>query len=458
MRIHSQWTILGIAICFPCATLADVLPYPIRTRAYSGFGTTVRGDNENIGMAGATVAIPNSVSSIETNPAGLTMTMGSVTAQINSNEMEDKTITGSGQKKIRSNQWGLTVTPGDWGYALAYYTPNFEGGTYQSQNTGQASEYEVSLKQLRFSVAHSLMDKKLSVGASIELNHAIRNVGELEYGATDFSYRLGAIYHIRNHFLIGASYSPPQEIGNSIIGSGSPDLPGFAQPIRTPMLLNVGAGWIPNRFFDAGFSILLVGSTKDTALLRDQNLTVGEGLTLQPRLGASYIIGQFDHLKISAAMGTYYETSRVEGEPNRLHFTSALQVNPWFVNLGAGVDRATNYNNFFISVGFDFVRGLRTFEIIPKEPVPALDGFWPKPFLKQSDGLSDALTVGEAKKYSGPSAGDVQKIIENIPARIGDKFRAKPSVPDPQLSKPEKKVKKKSRRKVSSEDFSNSEI
>ena len=165
---------LLLGLCASLSFAATPLPYTVRTRAYSGYGTTVRGDNETIGMAGATVAIPNSISSIETNPAGLTMTMGSVTAQINSNELEDPTITGQDQKKIRSSQWGLTVTPGDWGYAITYYTPNFEGGDYISGNTGRQAEYEVSLKQLRLSVSHSLLNKRLSIGASAEINHAIR--------------------------------------------------------------------------------------------------------------------------------------------------------------------------------------------------------------------------------------------------------------------------------------------
>ncbi|MBS1961848.1 MAG: hypothetical protein JST04_06515 [Bdellovibrionales bacterium] len=428
MASHRFGAILFLFGSVASAFGANVLPYSQRTRAYSGFGTTVRGDNETIGMAGATVAIPNSVSSIETNPAGLTMTMGSVTAQLNSNEMKDRILTGSETKKVRSNQWGLTVTPGDWGYALAYYTPSFEGGDYVSSNTGRQAEYEISLKQLRFSVSRALLNKRLSLAASVEVNHAIRNLADEDHGATDLSYKLGAIYHLGGHYLLGASYSPPQEIGGSVVGSGTPDLPGYAQPIRSPMLLTVGAGWIPNRFFDVGFAVIAVGSTRDTALLRDQSVTVGEGFTLQPRLGASYVVAQYRILKVSLAGGTYYETSRIEGEPNRLHYTSALQVNPWFVNLGIGVDRATNYDNFFVSVGFDVVRLARTFDIIPPEPVPPPNTFWPPPLKRNSDGLPDGLTAGEPQRYKGPSAEDVKEIIENVPTNIEHKVKGLPPV------------------------------
>jgi hypothetical protein len=396
-----------------------------------------------IGMAGATVAIPTSISSLESNPAGLTMTMGSVTAQINSNDMEDRTIAGAGQKKIQSNQWGVTVTPGDWGYALTYYTPNFEGGSYTSPNTGRTSEYEISLKQLRLSASRSLFRKKLSLGLSFEVNHALRKLGTEEHAATDLSYNLGAIYHVRRHFLVGVSYSPAEEIGGGIVGSGIPELQAYAQPVRKPMLLTVGTGWIPNRFFKAGFSVGLVGSTKNTALLRDQSITVGDGTTLQPRLGASYVIAEYDHLKIASAAGTYYETSRVSGIPNRLHGTASVQVNPYFINLGIGVDRATDFNNLFISIGFDIVRGLRTFDIIPKEPIPSANGFWPAPLEKSADGLPDALTVGERKTHSAPSAEEVGEIIENIPTNIENKISGKPPVKPGEKSSNGKSKKRK---------------
>jgi hypothetical protein len=402
---------------------ATFLPYSTRTRAYSGYSSTIRGDNETIGMAGATVAVPDSISSLEANPAGLTMTMGSVTAQLNSNAMKDRTVSGEGQPKIISNQWGLSVTPNDWGYSIAYYTPSFEGGNYTSASTGRESAYEVSLKQLRLSVSHAVFDGRLSIGVAGVVNHAVRGIGNESNSANELSYLVGAIYHVRDHFLLGASFTPPQEIGASVFSSGIPELPGFAEPIRTPSLLNVGVGWIPNRFFDAGAAIVAVGSTRDTALLRDQSVTIGDGFTLQPRVGVSYILAQYRALKVSVAGGAYYETSRIEGVPNRLHFTNALQVNPYFVNLGLGVDRATNFDNFFVSVGFDIVRLIRTLRIIPRDPVPPYNAFWPKPFAVQSDGLPDGVTTGEKRKYTSPSAADVEKIVNDIPTNIGNMFR-----------------------------------
>jgi hypothetical protein len=428
------------------SALALPLPYSARTKSYSGYSTTIRGDNDTVGMSGATVAVPNSVSNLESNPAGLTMTMGSVTAQINSGEVEDNTITGS-NTKLQDSQWGLTVTPGNWGYSVAYYSPAFEGGSYTSPNTGQASEYEASLKQVRFAVSH-LVTKRLSVGFGLDFYRAIRNVGEDKYSSMDLNYKIGAIYHVGNHILVAATFSPEQEIGNSVFSSGAAEMPGFAKPIMIPLVLTTGVGWIPNRFFTAGFALSAVGATKNTALLRDENISVGNRLTLQPKIGASYVLGQYDHLKIQVSVGSYYETSRVDGESNRFHGTGSLSVNPYFANLGIGIDKAVKYNNFFVSIGVDIVRLVRTFDIIPPDPVPALGGFYPKPFEISADGLPEPLTRDEEKEFAAPSASDVTDIIKNVPKNIENKFEGKPSVQEQKQKEDElRAAKRKKRRK-----------
>ncbi len=398
-------------------------------------------------MAGATVAIPGSISALETNPAGLTMTMGSVSAQINSSETRDRTVNGSDSKPIMNRQGGLAVVPGNWGYAITYYTPSYEGGSYTSPTTGRTSDYEVSIRQLRFSVARSFLNKRLSLGLNFNIDHATRVAGAEDSSATDFSYKLGAIYHLRNHFLVGMSYTPPQDIGDGLARSGGNDLPGFAQPIKTPMILTIGTGWIPNRYFSLGFSVATVGTTSNSALLRDQNKPVGEYLTLQPRMGASYMIAEYKWVRISTAVGAYYETPRIKEAPNRLHGTFALQVNPWFLNIGFGLDEAERYNNLTFSVGIDIVRTARTLKIIPKDTMPPRNGFWPEPFPVRADGLPPALTEGEKKEFSSPSVGDVGTIIEEIPKNIENTLKGEPIPSEIREMKENQKVRKPMTRK-----------
>lgn len=443
---------LLIFLVLPSSAFADIpLPYGTRTKAYSGYSTVVRGDNENVGMADAGVAIPGSISSLETNPAGLTMTMGSVSAQINSNEMQDRGITGSSDKKVRSSLWGLAVTPNDWGYSITSYSPSFEGARYTSLATGQPNDIEVSHRQVRLSVARAILKRRLSLGFSLQLDQATREISGENFGASGVSFKVGAIYHLKNHFLLGASFSPKQELGGSDANSGNPQLPGFAQPIRTPMLLNVGAGWIPNRFFSLGLAVVAVGETENTALLRDENRVVGGSFTFQPRIGASYTIAQYKFIKVSTAIGAYYEDPRTEGVPKRIHTTFAFQVNPYFMNVGFGIDRAERFNNVTFSIGVDIVRTLRTFKVIPSDSVPPLNGFWPKPLLVQADGLPENLTYGEEKDFSSPSVGDVKSIIEEIPANISNQLKGELTEFEKREKTkekaPKKKISRKSRKK-----------
>ena len=234
-------------------------------------------------------------------------------------------------------------------------------------------------------------------------------------------------------------------------------MPGFAQAIKTPMLLTVGSGWIPNRFFRVGFALLAVGKTKNTALLRDETISVGNTFTLQPRVGSSYIIGEYKNLKIETFLGTYYETSRIRGFPHRLHGTYGLQVNPWFVNTGFGVDVAKNFNNVFVSIGIDIVRTLRTLDIIPKDTITPLRGFFPKPLEMKADGLSAALRVGEETTSAPPTVGDVSQIISDIPERIEKKINGEDPDDKPKPAPKKRPARKKRAIKVSPSPSQSSE-
>lgn len=441
-------------VTFSAANAADTLPYSIRTKSYSGWSSIVHGDTITIGMAGATVAIPHSISSAESNPAGLTMTMGSVSAQINSNSMEDRRVSDSG--RITSSQWGLAISPPPWGYSISYYSPSYEGGTYRSVQSGRPHLMEVSLKQLRATVTRTLFDNQMSAGVSLELNKAVRQISDESYDGHAANIKIGAIYKLKKHWLIGLAFSPPVEVGSPDLGSSAYEVPGFAHSVKVPYLVSLGTGWIPNRHFRFGASVIGVGSTANTALLRDEKMVLGKAFTLQPRIGATYVVAEYHHFKIEAAAGSYYEVSRIEAFPNRLHGTFGLEVNPWFINTGFGIDRAENYNNLSVSIGVDIVRLLRTFDLIPRDSVPPFHGFFPPIQKIQADGLPDALVAGEKREYEAPSVGDVGKIIRDIPKRFEDKFDG-PNDPVPDEMKPARKSRTKKKPPPQTKEASPSE-
>ena len=396
---------------------ATILPYSTRTRDFSSWMPSTRGDINTTGMAGATLATPISISAAELNPAAYGMLTSSITAQINKMSMDDKRLQRSGDP-IDSSQWGLGVSPSHQGYSLAYYSPQTESGIYVSPNTGDTVKTEVSLKELRLTAAHAFFDDKVSFGVSLELLKAVRELNDSAANSYGLSYQVGALYRFPYHIVLGASFTPLAKVGPA----GNPDaqtiLPGFNRAVIRPLLASVGAGWLPNRFFKIGLSLTYVGATENTALLADQTVTTGAVATWVPRLGASYIFAEYNNFKVEGAIGTYFDSSRLSDSSNRVHATAGIEANPYFINLGTGIDIADGYKNIMLSVGIDIVRTARAFDIIPKDPVPALNKRFPNALAIVSDGMPEGLTRGEARTYGSTSVGQVEKIIEEVPANI----------------------------------------
>ena len=384
------------------------ISYPERTRPYSGWTAIVKGDNNTRGMAGATVALPNNIAAMENNPAGFAMTLGGFAAQLNSNTFNDPELNRS-VNSLTEYQWGVGSSMPPWGFGITYYSPSSE----------QVANSEVSVRQLDATAAH-LIGKRMSVGLAIQLNKGIRTFDGNDLSGTHVSFQLGALYKLENHWILGASYSPASTIGPS--DNTSVQSFGFDQPILIPSLMELGVGFVPNRFFKAGFSIIGVTGTPNTALLYDQTISYGQNFTLQPRIGASYVLAEYSFLKVELATGSYFEVSRVDGLQNRMHATFGLDVNPWFINTGLGADLAANYSSWLVSIGVDIVRTARILGIIPKDSVSPYEGILP-PALKQSaDGLAEGFTLGEKKTEAPLNANEVKKIIEDVPTRVEEKL------------------------------------
>jgi hypothetical protein len=385
------------------------LAYPVRTKTYSGWTAIVKGDNNTIGMSGATIALPNSISAMESNPAGLAMNLSGLAAQINSFKLKDPELNRN-EEDISEYQWGVGTSVPPWGFGVTYYSPSSE----------HAANSEVSVRQLRVSAAR-LLGEDFSLGVALQFNKGIRKFDTADYSGSHFSFQAGVLYKLGAHWVLGASFTPAIDIAKNPLDSSVQDF-GFNQPIRIPSLTSVGVGFMPNRFFKAGFSLVMVSGTSDTALLWDQSIGYGNYLTLQPRLGASYVLAEYNSVKVELAMGSYYEVSRVESQPNRIHGTFGLDVNPWFVNTGIGADIATRYKSWSVSIGIDIVRTIRTFDLIPKDTVPPYNGIFPPPMKISANGLADGFTQGETKTVSPESAAQVSEIVRDIPTRLQERF------------------------------------
>lgn len=401
---------------------AEPFPYSTRTRNYSGWSSTIQGDVNALGMGGATVAFPSSIAAAQINPAGFAMVTASLSAQIVKNTKEDLHVQKSSNQSS-NQQWGLGVNPSPWGFGILYYTPTTENGNYQSPNTGNNLETEITVKEVRIAVAHAFFENKFSIGASFGIAKAFRTLGPYEFNETSFDFEVGVLYCLPQHFILGASFIPQNTIQTSDSKPLQNEMPGFDQHVIVPAQTTAGVAWVPNRFFKTGFSLTYVSTIPNAGLLSDQSKTVGAYPILQPRLGASYVLAEYPNFKIEYAFGGYFEPSRIAGESNRLHGTMGLEVQPWFINTGIGFDLASNYKNVMLGLTIDIVRTARALEIIPPDPVPPYGGFFPPMFRVMADGLPAGMTKGEPSSAAPPNLGEIQEIIYDIPKRIKNRIK-----------------------------------
>jgi hypothetical protein len=177
-------------------------------------------------------------------------------------------------------------------------------------------------------------------------------------------------------------------------------------------------GYIPNRFFRADFDLSYIGSTPSAALIRDQTITVGQNPVLEPKLGVAYVFADYKELGATAFLGTYYETAREEGNASRIHLTSGVEVKPWVVTVGWGVDTSALYLNYLFSLGVDVFKIMEKLDLIPTGWHPARQGFLPNPFHESELGLPRPLQKNW--KPRGPDMNPIDIALE-LPKKIGEK-------------------------------------
>jgi hypothetical protein len=228
------------------------------------------------------------------------------------------------------------------------------------------------------------------------------------------------------------------------ISGSSPLLPGFFQPLDVPSHFDLGVGWIPNRYIRGDFQLTFLGRTQGAALLANDAVGVGDSFTVQPHFGFAYQFLDYRAIQSTLFAGTYFETSQIQDTSDRLHGTIGLEVKPWFITAGLGLDRSANYKNFLISVGFDLGRILQDLNLVPTPHEPPREGFLPRPFIQSDEGLARPLVNVEDWNPRGPEMNPV-KIVKALPHRA--KIEAKVLEKKFKKLTKKKKHKKKHRKK-----------
>jgi hypothetical protein len=430
---------------------ADTLNYTTRNHDYNGWTSTVNGDVRTVGMAGATIGLPDSYLSSRDNPAGLALLMETADETFTNNAISDGHI----QERtypITLGSFGLAAAFYPWAVSVGYVMTSREGMPYSLLNSSEVPTVGISSREWRVAASRVFFDNRISLGASFNFGRATEDftfeqsdTPDLSGSEYDFAFTIGALGQLNQHVLLGLSYAFPITY-NFTDASGPPTpIAGFYKPLRTPGRIGAGIGWVPNRFFRADLSMVFIGRIDGAALLRDDSSLVGQSVTMQPRAGLSYIFAEFEEFRGTSFIGSYFEMSRIEGAPSRLHFTGGVEIKPWILTLGAGVDVAPNYSNIILGIGIDLIKVAQKLAIIPKPYSPPRKGLFP-PARKYSDeGLPRGLV--EHWRPTGPEM-NVIKVIGDIPVRTGKKVEeVKEVLREQGLISPKKKAKPKSKKR-----------
>jgi hypothetical protein len=440
-RPHVSLRVLAVAYCLAGGTnaFADTLPYSLRTHAYGGFQTGVRGDIRTVGMAGATLGLSDTFIAALDNPAGLAMTMNIGDDNVSSTRIEDAQIQNF-EAPIVTSSAGVALNMYPWGFSAGYVSPYQEGQTYGLlSQPGQASDVEVAIKELRFSAARVFWSNRLAVGLSLRAGQAGTSASFVRHDAYALGLVGGASYQLPYRLILGAGLSSAMHYAGTT--SGTPPVPGLFQDVDYPWTGGLGVGWIPNRYFRADFSTFGIGTSPNASLLSNDNTRVGRAFTLQPKIGAAYVFCDFKNLVGTLFAGTYYENSRIDGAISRYHKTGGLEVKPWIFTVGFGIDAAPDYQDYAASINVDIFKMLEQFSMIPSRNLPHV-GLLPNPFFMSDLGLApplvkdwesdstgiDPIQVGIAlpgkvlEGVSSVATDGVQKII-SIPARISNELK-----------------------------------
>lgn len=409
---------LGGALAAPWARAESLLPYSVRTRGYSAWDSTVRGDLRTIGMAGAMVGLADSRIGAVDNPAGLGMTIDSTGLQISGSRVRDGYVQAFAEP-IETQAVMATWGCYPWGLSFTAWSPQSEGDAYRltaPSGTESFNRLNNSTREYRLSGSRVLLDDRLSLGLTLILGQNRQEIrpeggaGGDARSAWAVGAGAGALYQLPNRVLIGASYTPPLRYAMDTASSPAATelgLPGFFQAAYSPFRLGLGAGWIPNRFFRLGAALYVIGSVPDTALLSNEGRKVGDSVSAQPRVGFSYLAVEYKELTVEVSAGGYVEGMRVVDVPARIHGTVGLEINPWIFSFGWGLDHSRFYRNYIVSAGIDVAKVLRKLNLIPPEKRHPFVGLLPNPLHLSDEGLPRALVRNWKPDAPAPNVIDV---------------------------------------------------
>jgi len=421
---------------------SSVLPYSTRLHDYNGLSSFALGDIRTVGMAGATIGLGDTFLAASDNPAGLAMTLKIGDSNFANNTIHDG-HTQNFEDPIPTNSIGAAVGIYPWGFSLGYVTSSREDAPYVLNGFTNPVVVTTTARELRLGVAHLFFENQLSLGLSLNIGQseeeiqASPNFPDQVVHSGMVGATLGGLYQLGDHFLLGGAYTLPLRYNINTASNPSSGINSFFQDLESPYRVSAGLGWIPNRFFRTDFSIFLVGTNSNSALLSNDSVLVGQSISIQPRYGAAYVFADFLNFRATTFAGLYYETSRIAQVSDRPHLTSGVEGKLAFVTAGIGSDFARDYQNVIVSVGVDIFDVMGRLELIPHPNYAIHGGWFPNFNMESDDGLPRALV----KNWNPDSkAINPLQVALDMPKKVADQITALI-----QHNKVERPVKKKKR-------------
>ena len=408
------------------SSAADVLPYSTRTKFYSGWATNIQGDVGTVGMAGSSPGLGESFLDPSDNPAELAMTSNDANASFSGNLISDGNIQNL-DHHLGASHLAVALGSYPWGIGVCYRSRTLEGQPYQLATDPTAVTYAIRTNDLFVSAARLFANDRLSIGATLILGQAEEQAqmpsSTFDNSGQAWAFGFGASWLFPNHLILGVNLVPAFSYQFSTPRGTAPPLANFLQTIQLPSVVVTGLGWVPNRFFKASASIEFNGTTANTALLRDENATVGESVVFEPRIGAMYKFLDFKEIEMTVAGGSYFESSRIAGLDGRLHLTASLAATVWILDLGLGIDTATSYRNYIFAGSLNVIRTLEKLSLLPPEPKPLHQGWFPNIFHRSGEGLRIAISR-HVPKRDQKKKSPIEIALE-IPGKIADALSSK---------------------------------
>ncbi len=370
-------------------------------------------------MGGATLGLADTFLATTDNPAGLGMTLNQGDDNWSTTRVRDGNVQLM-DNRIETLNAGVALQMYPWGFSAGYFIP------YREQSHVQYGSriYELSFHQREFHAAAGRVfwDNRVSFGALLNISQARTQIFDLQTGyditntSTAIGFTLGSSLQLPGRLIFGMMLQTPRYYEIGLEENALSPIPGFFQAGYSPWKSGAGLGWIPNRFFRADISYFFIGTTPDTALLANDNVSVGKHVTLQPRMGLSYVYADFKNFKATAFGGGYLEIPRIEDKATRFHPTFGTEIKPWIFNLGFGLDVSSNYKNYVASLSVDVFKTMEQLSLIRFNQAPP-GGFVPSPFFMDDVGLSRALVKNWR---DDPHGTDAIKEGLGLPKKIGD--------------------------------------